>query len=596
MWYFFIRELPMKTDKNKPLFIQAAEEALQRVKGQADHEQLQKKLPSLAARLHLAGKPVTVDGLTEAALQGADHVTSQVKSLKAVQSNKKRRYDDIVAAFPQKQKSASFSKTIPEDSDERLSYHATRGNIDAVSEGLKEKSSPFRYGLALNCAAGNDHTELLEFLLNNGADDAGLKNQALVWTAYAGHTNTIDRLVKHGADITTEALEAALENKHYETAHYFIKHGTATDSLPKEDKASLEKTEKWVAIAGTPPPTDCLQYPPALFKKKTTQDCYQSLNKILKREGLWTQQAAELAFPAAILFQTEDRALKYLEKWGGAGKQPLHDVLHMIKLPPAEKNQNLDFEAWAGACLQHGPKMARLVKFGHLLPRPHRSWDMTNWQYRETLRSICLSAYTFSRKDRPLSGLFLTYAKEEKAFDDALEIVSQTYQPSKIPDISFTLPNGLTYRKLADNDYKGLVLGEMTSCCQSIGSIGERPARHGYTSENGGFYVVEDRKGKIIGQSWAWLSTDQDLVLDSLESQKNRLTDDDWKNIIDHLGQQVKTKAPEINGLYIGTGGNTPALPFNTVAGGTPKDYDGYRDSRKGQYQVFKRKPDTVSP
>ncbi|MGM0422545.1 MAG: ankyrin repeat domain-containing protein [Pseudomonadota bacterium] len=586
----------MTIENKKPPYIYAAEEALDRVKDQADYGQLQKKLPGLAARLHQAGEEVSVDRLTAAAAQGADHVDTLVKQLKAAQNSKKRSYDDIIAGFAQLPQSTGFAKNIPEDSDERLAYHATSGHIDAVKDCLENDSAGNRYGLALNCAAGNDHTELTTFLLNNGADQAALKNSALVWTAYAGHTRTIDLLVKHGADLNTvgsEALEAALENKHYETAFYFLQKGVETDALSQDDQATIGKIKKWAKTAGAPPPTDCLHHAPTLFKDKATQKCFKALDTILKREGLWTQQAAELAFASAVLFKTEDRALKYLEKWGQPGKQPLHDVLHMVKLP-TQNTRDVDFQAWGGASVRHGPKMARLLKFAYLLPRPHRSRDMTNWQYRETLRTISRSAYRFSNKNRPLSGLFLRYAKEESAFNKALELVNQTPQPSRIPDISFTLPNGLTYRKLDDNDYRGLVLGEMTSCCQSIGSIGEHCARHGYISENGGFYVVEDRKGNIIGQSWAWLSTEDDLVLDSLESQKNRLTGDDWQHIIDHLSQQVEAKATQIKAVYIGTGGNTPDLPFNQVSGAQPKDYKGSRDSDKSQYQVFRRKSETT--
>ena len=63
----------------------------------------------------------------------------------------------------------------------------------------------------------------------------------------------------------------------------------------------------------------------------------------------------------------------------------------------------------------------------------------------------------------------------------------------------------MTYKKLPDGDYLGLVLGDITDCCQSIGGAGAKCAKHGYLPDNGGFYVVTDKKGKIIGHLGAGL-------------------------------------------------------------------------------------------
>jgi hypothetical protein len=112
--------------------------------------------------------------------------------------------------------------------------------------------------------------------------------------------------------------------------------------------------------------------------------------------------------------------------------------------------------------------------------------------------------------------------------------------------------------KISDGDPKGPFLGYCVGCCQSIGSLGESCAIHGFTQENGGFYVLcrgtppesfrkfdankpvsvtnvppdskEIDADKIIGITWAWRSWDiktkkysDTIVFDSIEYKKSIL-------------------------------------------------------------------------
>lgn len=72
------------------------------------------------------------------------------------------------------------------------------------------------------------------------------------------------------------------------------------------------------------------------------------------------------------------------------------------------------------------------------------------------------------------------------------------------------------FRRLDRYDFRGLVLGLYTDCCQHPWGAGSPCAWHGVKSGNGAFFVVE-KNGKIIAQSWAWRSGDV-VVMDNIEA------------------------------------------------------------------------------
>jgi hypothetical protein len=124
---------------------------------------------------------------------------------------------------------------------------------------------------------------------------------------------------------------------------------------------------------------------------------------------------------------------------------------------------------------------------------------------------------------------------------------------------------------------------------ESLASAGSECAEHGFLSPHGGFYIVESDNGEIVGQSWAWRGTNDELVLDSLEHLNGRLADHQWSTILDKMSSHIATACDDITALNIGKGGKTPQLPFNDAAfNTTPQDYKGYRDSDK-QYCAYKR-------
>lgn len=75
---------------------------------------------------------------------------------------------------------------------------------------------------------------------------------------------------------------------------------------------------------------------------------------------------------------------------------------------------------------------------------------------------------------------------------------------------------------LGREDYRGVMLGELTGCCQSVGSSASQPAWHGHEDPLGGFFVIEDPENEIYCQSWLWRDqTGRALGIDSIETLAN---------------------------------------------------------------------------
>ncbi len=136
------------------------------------------------------------------------------------------------------------------------------------------------------------------------------------------------------------------------------------------------------------------------------------------------------------------------------------------------------------------------------------------------------------------------------------------------------------------HDVRGLFLGEITDCCQSIGGHGHACAEYGYKSENGGFYVVENAKGNIVSQTFAWRATNGGLCFDTLETLGQNVTAHQWQAILQEAARTLTERANHnVTSLTIGTGGGTPkalAKVFNKAAPpATPLDYKGYSEAQK---------------
>ena len=93
-----------------------------------------------------------------------------------------------------------------------------------------------------------------------------------------------------------------------------------------------------------------------------------------------------------------------------------------------------------------------------------------------------------------------------------------------IPDIKIEgkgVATGFTIRQLDMGDFRALTIGHESSCCQRLESAGESCAIHSFKEPSSGVFVIENKEGELMAQTWAWTDKDKStIVFDSVESHR----------------------------------------------------------------------------
>lgn len=480
--------------------------------------------------------------------------------------------------------------------------------------------SPYHMLVAMMKATDHGHTKIADFLLENiGQVKEGDIHCALK-ESYSMSVAAVQRVVENASSLSRDEKKYALSNQNIQYyvdsalnrsnpalvdyfAGFLIDHMNFEseriyDYFSEEDRyrinAMKESSLDWKKVTHCDVPFGLVGEDPHLFYPKP----FALVRDALTLEGY--SEFPDLAFAVAALFDTEDRVLDYLERWGTPGKQPLHDIIHMIKMPEKRfKNDTYvaNFKAWGDAVLKCGPSLAKLFVFANKIPVPEKSADGKTWSYTRTRDKVAQFRYTDAKECPELAALCYDQGVTEGDFDDALVLVQKQQKNiiKNIPDITIDGKTfdmeGISFHQLPSNDIRGLFLGKLVDCCQSIGGAGSECAEYGFMSKDSGFYVVETAKGEIVGEIWAWRGKKGELVFDSLETLGKRVTPQQWQKISTAFATALEKKPTGVTAFNIGTGGGTPAVIKETFkkASAQPKDYKGYRDSKQ-QVCVWKRK------
>lgn len=508
-----------------------------------------------------------------------------------------------------------------EDAEEMLCKAAYR-NCPEIVRLLVEKggiNNSAQKNAALFVAAEFGHAETVRYLLDHGADMAAGDHRALHVAASRGKEKVVRILFERGADIKAwdeQLLRGALSHNHMALAQLLYErqaelyHSLADSmnidaSTPPSQKDLYDyivSQRQWAALTGACAPLSLHSFDPALFRK----DAYNAVCAMLEKEGYDTSstngppvlRTRVMAYQASTLFETEARVLTYLERWGGAGHQPLHNLIHFLHMP---KKADFNLKDWQSAIMACGPVMAKLLAFADKLPSPLRNDEGTAWSPVKTRAEIARIKFNRAAEHPELAALCFNYQVPEASFERALDIVQATPPHNKnIPEITlegenFDIEGGKFYR-LPANDVRGLFLGELTDCCQSVGGAGSDCAIHGYTSENGGFYVVENARGQIIAQTWAWRGERGEMCWDTLEMLGQNVRPAQWEKLLRAVADDLSRRQDhDVTALTVGTGGDTPGLVLGKVfeqaqKPAKPRHYGGYRESQR---QLLVWRPET---
>lgn len=90
--------------------------------------------------------------------------------------------------------------------------------------------------------------------------------------------------------------------------------------------------------------------------------------------------------------------------------------------------------------------------------------------------------------------------------------------------------DGYTGAFLDRNDPTGIVLGDLTDCCQHIGGAGQWCVEHGQANPLGGFFAVKDRRGIVVAQSWVWVNKNG-VCFDNIEMLEDSDADETGMDI-----------------------------------------------------------------
>ena len=164
----------------------------------------------------------------------------------------------------------------------------------------------------------------------------------------------------------------------------------------------------------------------------------------------------------------------------------------------------------------------------------------------------------------------------------------------------------ITYELLEKDNPQGVILGNITNCCQTLEGAAKSCVEYGLSERNSKFMVFKS-KDKVIGQSWVWYDeTTKKICLDNIE-----IPDAISKNKVKFLllkGEMIaclkrmnknflsamEEKGLEVDSVTIGSGYNDMGgfLGANfKKSSEEPKltGYNGYSDAST-QYILYKRK------
>ena len=116
---------------------------------------------------------------------------------------------------------------------------------------------------------------------------------------------------------------------------------------------------------------------------------------------------------------------------------------------------------------------------------------------------------------------------------------------SSIPRIENKVDN-YNYEMLRLDDPLALAIGTLTDCCQEIGNAAEMCMEHSMVDKNGRVFVIRDKEGNIISQSWVWRNKNV-LCFDNIEIPRKVFErSEDRRKIAEKVYEIYKKAANEL--------------------------------------------------
>ena len=205
----------------------------------------------------------------------------------------------------------------------------------------------------------------------------------------------------------------------------------------------------------------------------------------------------------------------------------------------------------------------------------------------------------------------------EAGFNDGLKFIKSGWPKKRhdnLPNLQVTDKSGVyVWVKLPPQDMRALYLGNaIPGCCQHIDGHSSQCVKDGISLSDNGFYVllkakknqttapclideqINDKEFEIVGQSYAWISQNHNLCLDSIEWNPQRVSVSVIHELMLEFSQQVFQSAPCIRYIHVGKGGQTPQNLFpDAEFSESMKQGEAYGDATY-QYQIASTLPSEI--
>jgi GNAT superfamily N-acetyltransferase len=311
------------------------------------------------------------------------------------------------------------------------------------------------------------------------------------------------------------------------------------------------------------------------LKSKTFQKMAERLEAGNPDNSSWSTHSA-----LGLVNTFGNDSAQWLDIQTKAGRT-LHDASFWLPIKSAKELNGLD--TWLRKNYKHSGAGADNLRPIEDLSVVAQNWAGLNASERQLRYKDLLSLVKSRKYLNQADELFATESAKWGIAPSDYKAIENRYLASLSTKVPFPIEQRwnegeFTGRFLPRKDPRGLYLGQHTDCCQHPKGAGATSAWYGQESPNSGYFVVEDKNGQVVAQSWAWLSDDGAVVFDNIEAKglgdRESKVADIYQKVGDSLGQSHYK-------VTIGSGESDVALSRwkATDAVPLPRDYSAYTDA-----------------
>jgi hypothetical protein len=275
--------------------------------------------------------------------------------------------------------------------------------------------------------------------------------------------------------------------------------------------------------------------------------------------------------------------------------RPLHEAL-LVKLNPLPPASIIsDMKGWREFIIKTQVKGLTFFVAADKIEREMQKDGSTRLapkNIKQANELLMRSQYSRFEEDIAFAALCHKYKVSETSFNICLDYIQEGWPKKEKDDIPSLViagqkkAEGFFWLKLPPTDKRGLILGEITDCCQSLGGHSEQCVKDAMTLASNGLYVLVKQKKKkdqhyplivhgqineenykIVGQSYVWKSSNGNLCLDSLECLGgDEISLEIQQSILSDFATEILEKFPSIHYITLGQGGKTPEGIFEKAS------------------------------